>query len=261
VTRRLRFPGALTIYSFALIGFLFAPVLTVAVFSFDARGLGTFPIHSFSTRWYGTFFHDPLMVAAAKNSAYVAAATAAITSFLGVLSAFALTRYRIRFAGLFTGLIILPILLPALLLGVSLLSFFSKVGITLSLKTVTVAHVLVTLPFVVFTLNARLSNFDRSVEEAAATLGATPVEVFRHVTFPLIRASLVGASLLVVAISLDEFIVTFFTIGPENTLPIVIWGQMRAGVSPVVNVVSTLMLTATLVLVVLVRRLTGMRIR
>jgi spermidine/putrescine transport system permease protein len=257
--RRLLNP--LSIYSVLVLLFLFAPVITVVVFSFDGDGTSTFPIHNFSTKWYEAFFDNPLMVSAAKNSAYVAAATAIVTSVLGTLAAFALVRYRVRMAGLLIGLIVLPIVLPALLLGVSLLSFFSKLNISLSLGTVIVGHVLVTLPIVVLTIAARLSNFDRSLEDAAGTLGASPAQTFRHVTFPLIRASLVGAALLVVAISLDEFIVTFFTIGSRNTLPIVIWGQMRAGVSPVVNAVSSLMLIATLLLVVVVRRLAGVRFR
>ena len=257
----LRRPSLLTLYSVLLILFLFAPVITVVVFSFDARGLGTVPIHDWSGRWYRAFFHDSLMLSAAKNSAYVAVAAAVATCLLGLLASFALTRYRVWASGGFTALIVLPLVLPGLVLGIALLSFFSKAGIGLSLGTVIVAHILLTLPFVVLTLNARLGNFDRSVEEAAWTLGATPLQTFRHVTFPLLRASLIGAALLVIAVSLDEFIVTFFTIGSQQTLPIVIWGQMRAGVSPVVNAISTLMLAATLVVVLVVRRITGVRFR
>jgi spermidine/putrescine transport system permease protein len=258
---RVHVPNWLTVYSIVLILFLFAPVITVVVFSFDARGLGTVPIHAWSTRWYRTFFDDPLMVGAAKNSVYVALAAAAATALVGMLASFALTRYRVRFAGAITGLIVLPLILPAFVLGIALLSVFSKLGVTLSLGTVIVGHILLTLPFVVLTLNARLRHFDRSLEEAAGSLGATPLQTFRHVTFPLLRASVIGAALLVVAVSLDEFIVTFFTIGSSQTLPIVIWGQMRAGVSPVVNAVSTLMLATTLLVVLLVRRITGVRFR
>ncbi len=258
---RLRLPSFLTAYSALLIGFLFSPVIVVVIFSFDSSGRGTFPIEGLTTHWYSVFFNSPIMVDAAKNSAYVAAASAAVAIVLGLLAAVALTRYRVRGASVLTGLIVMPIVLPALLLGISLLSFFSKVGVALSLGTVIVGHVLVTLPFVVLTLNARLTGFDRSIEEAADTLGATRLQTFRHITFPLIRPSVIGAALLVVALSLDEFIVTFFTIGSGNTLPIVIWGQMRAGVSPVVNAVSTLMLLATVVLVGAVGRMTDVRFR
>lgn len=254
-------PSWLTVYCLLLLIFLFAPVIVVVVFSFDAGGRGTFPIEALTLDWYRRFFDDPVMVAAAKNSAYIALLAAGATIALGTLTAFALTRYRVRLANAVTGLIVLPIALPPLLLGVALLSFFDKVGFRLSLWTVVIGHVLVTVPFVVLTLNARLAALDPSLEEAADTLGATRWQAFRHVTFPLIRASVIGSALLVLALSLDEFIVTFFTIGSDSTLPIVIWGQMRAGVSPVVNAVSTLMLAATLLVVLIVRRLTDVRFR
>lgn len=254
-------PNWLTVYCVLLILFLFAPVIVVVIFSFDSGGRGTFPIEGLTLDWYRQFFDDPVMIGAAKNSAYIALMAAGATIVLGTLAAFALTRYRVRFANAVTGLIVLPIVLPPLLLGVALLSFFDRIGFRLSLWTVVVGHVLVTLPFVVLTLNARLASLDRSLEEAADTLGANRRQIFRHVTFPLIRASVIGSALLVLALSLDEFIVTFFTIGSDSTLPIVIWGQMRAGVSPVVNAVSTLLLVATLLVVLVVRRLTDVRFR
>lgn len=253
--------GALTAYAVLLVVFLFAPVITVVVFSFDERGLGILPIEGLTTRWYQEFFQNPAMVAAAKRSAYVAAATAAIAVTIGTLASFALVRHRVRGSTALTGFIVLPIVLPPLLLGISLLSFFDRIGFRLSLWTVVVAHVLITLPFVVLTINARLASLDPSLEEVADTLGATRWQAFRHVTFPLIRTSVVGSALLVVALSVDEFVVTFFTAGSDQTLPVVIWAQMRAGVSPVVNAVSTLMLTATLLLVLVVRRLTEVRVR
>jgi spermidine/putrescine transport system permease protein len=248
-------------YALLVLGFLFLPIFFVVLFSFDARGIGTFPIEHFSTRWYGAFFDDPTMTDAALNSVEVAFATAIISSVLGTLAAFAFARYRVRFAGVFATAFVMPLVIPALLVGIALLSFFSKADIQLSLLTVIVGHVLITLPFVLLVVGARLANFDRSVEEAASTLGASPLQRFRYVTFPLIRPSLLGAALLVVAVSLDEFVITFFTIGGHATLPIVIWGQMRAGVSPLVNVVSTLMLAATVALVVGVRQLSGVRFR
>jgi spermidine/putrescine transport system permease protein len=251
----------LTIYCGVLIAFLFLPVVTIVVFSFDEVGIGTFPLTGFTTRWYSDLASNEIFIAAAKNSVYVALATAAIAVVLGTLAAFGLSRYGVRLSGPFTALLLLPIALPGLLLGVALLSFYDRIDWQLSLWTVIVAHVLITLPFVVLTMTARLSNFDWSLEDAARDLGATPWQTFARVTFPLIRASVLGSGLLVIALSLDEFIVTFFTIGAQNTLPVVIWGQMRTGVSPVVNAVSTLMLAATLVLVLAVRRFADVRFR
>ena len=143
------------------------------------------------------------------------------------------------------------------MLGIALLSMFKVLSIPLSLWTVIVGHLLITIPIVLLTLNARLSNFDPSLEEAARDLGATPLQVFSRVTFPLIRPSIVGACLLVLALSFDEFIVTFYTMGPQTTVPLVIWGQMRRGVSPEVNAISTVLLLVTLALILLTRRLGG----
>lgn len=237
------------IYVVAVLLFLFAPLSMVVLFSFDSRGKGTFPIEHLTIDWYREFLGDPVMIDAAKNSLYIALASSGITLTIGVLASVALTRYRSRFVPPITTLIVLPLVLPPLLLGVALLSFFDRIGITLSLGTVIIGHSLITLPFVVLTLNAKLSGFDRSLEEAAWTLGASKFQTFRHITFPLIRSAVIGSGLLVLAISLDEFIVTFFTIGGQNTLPTLIWGQMRAGVSPVVNAISTLMLVATSVVI------------
>jgi spermidine/putrescine transport system permease protein len=250
---------ALTAYAVLLLVFLFAPVIVVVLFSFDARGVGTFPIQELTLQHYRDFFADDVMIEAAKNSAVVALAATVVTVVIGTAAAFALVRHRVRLGGAFTALVVLPIVLPPLLLGIALLSFFDRLDVQLSLWTVIVAHVLVTLPFVVLTISSRLAHMDGAVEEAAATLGATRVQTFRHVTFPLIRSSVIGSALLAVALSIDEFVVTFFTIGSGNTLPIVIWGQMRAGVSPTVNAVSTLMLAATLLLMLVVRRLTDVK--
>lgn len=251
----------LVVYCALLVVFLFAPVLTIIVFSFDEAGVGTFPLQGFTTRWYRELADSDLFLDAARNTTVVALATAAIAVPLGTAFAFALARYPVRLSPVFLALVVMPILLPGLLLGVSLLSFFDTVNVPLSLATVTIGHVLVTLPLVVLVMGARLTGFDRSVEDAAHDLGASPFQAFRHVTFPLIRASVIGSALLVLAFSIDEFIVTFFILGAENTLPVVIWGQMRVGVSPVVNAISSIMLAATIVLVLVVRRFTDVRFR
>jgi spermidine/putrescine transport system permease protein len=248
------------IYCGAVLLFLFAPLAIVVVFAFDAGGTATFPLKGFTLKWFDQFFDDEIMVAAARTSILVVVLTMVFAVLLGALCAFALERHRARFSGAFAGAIVLPIVLPPLLLGIALLSFFNRVDFELSLWTVVIGHVLVTLPFVMLTLWARLATLDPSLEEAAATLGASPLQAFRHVTLPLIRSALIGSALLVAALSLDEFVVTFFTIGSDNTLTTVIWGQMRAGVSPVVNAVSALMLAATLVLMFGVRKLIDVRI-
>lgn len=253
----MRRPRALTVYCFVLLAFLFAPTITVIVFSFDGSGRGSLPMGALSSRWYREAFGDPLIRDAFWHSTQVALVTAAIAAILGTLAALALYRRPSRLGGLITVVVALPLAFPPLVLGIALLSMFKVLTIPLSLWTVVVGHLLITIPVMLLTLNARLSNFDSSFEEAARDLGASAFQVFHRVTFPLIRPSIVGAALLVLALSFDEFIVTFYTIGPQSTVPLVIWGQMRRGVSPEVNAISTVLLVVTLLLVLLTRRLGG----
>ena len=245
-------------YCFLLLLFLFAPTITILIFSFDGSGRGSLPLGALSAKWYRESFGDSLVRDSFKYSAIVAGSAALIAIVLATLGALALYRHRSRLAAPIIVFVALPLALPPLVLGIALLSFFHVIGLQLSLMTVTIGHLLITMPIVLLTLNARLSNFDRSFEEAARDLGARPWQMFLKVTFPLIRPSVVGAGLLVLAFSLDEFIVTLYTIGPRNTVPLLIWGQMRIGVSPSVNAISTVLLLATLVLVVVMKRLGGM---
>lgn len=252
---------AYSAYTALLLMFLFAPIFIVVLFSFDSKGTAAFPFEGPTLAWYLDVAGDPIIRKAALNSVIVALGTTACCILIGTSAAFAIARFRSRSASAFAGLMALPLLLPHLLLGISLLSFFTSLGMGLSVWTAIVGHVLITLPFMVFTLSARISGLDPQIPEAAATLGASPAQAFYSITLPLIRSAMIGAALLVIAWSLDEFSVSFFTIGSDNTLPIIIWGQMRAGVSPTVNAISALMVLATIVLVCIVHRLSDIRFR
>jgi spermidine/putrescine transport system permease protein len=248
-------------YAVLLLAFVFTPIALVVLFSFDSKGTTAFPFIGPTTQWYLAVAGDPIIREAALNSVIVAFGTTACCILIGTSAAFVIARFRSRAASGFAALMALPLLLPHLLLGISLLSFFTSLGLGLSVWTAIIGHVLITLPFMIFTLSARIAGLDPQITEAAATLGASPAQAFYKVTLPLIRSAMAGAALLVIAWSLDEFSVTFFTIGSDNTLPIVIWGQMRAGVSPTVNAISALMVLATVVLVCIVHRLSDVRFR
>jgi ABC-type spermidine/putrescine transport system permease subunit II len=169
-------------------------------------------------------------------------------------------RGRLRFPGAARVAATLPIMLPGMLLGIAILIFMRRVlDLQLSLLTVVAGHLVLTVPFVILIVAARLQGFDRNLEWAAADLGADGRRTVRHIILPLIWPAILAGALISITLSIDEFVVTFFTIGSGNTLPIVIWGQMRAGVSPTVNAVSTLMLAATLLLMLVVRRLTDVK--
>jgi spermidine/putrescine transport system permease protein len=242
-------------YTWAVLAFLFAPVITVVIFSFSQTG--GLPLTHLTTTWYHQVLSSSLYSDAFKASAEVGAAVCLIAVTIGLLAALAFHHFRSPVGAAFVGISILPIALPPLVLGIALISTFQVFHITLSLETVAVGHLLLTIPIVLLTLHAAFANFDDAVEEAARDLGASPVRTFWVVTFPIIRPSVIGAALLVLAVSLDEFIVTLFTIGAQNTVPLTIWGQMRIGVSPSVNALSTLLLTGTVLLVLLTIRLTG----
>jgi spermidine/putrescine transport system permease protein len=245
----------LTVYAWAVVAFLFAPVITVVIFSFSETG--TLPLTRLTAKWYQAVFSSPLYGPAFRASAVVGAAVCVIAVTIGLLAALAFHHHRSKAGSVVIGLSVLPIGLPPLVLGIALISAFQVMHITLSLATVAIGHLLLTIPVVLLTLYAAFANFDPALEEAAIDLGASPVKTFWKVTFPILRPSIVGAGLLVLAVSLDEFIVTLFTIGAQSTVPIAIWGQMRIGVSPSVNALSTLLLAGTVTLVVVTMRLVG----
>jgi spermidine/putrescine transport system permease protein len=165
-----------------------------------------------------------------------------------------LSRHRFKGAGLVTALILIPAALPGLVIGVALLNLFGDIHTTLSLETVTVGQIVYCIPFFYLIMSARLRRFDRTLEDVATDLGAGPLQRFRRVTAPLTAPAILGAALVVLALSWDEFQITFFTIGDQNTLPLVIWSRARRVIDPSVNAIGTLMIAGSLVIVLITRR-------
>jgi spermidine/putrescine transport system permease protein len=252
-TRRSPATGAFTI---AGLVFLWAPLLLVALFSFHSTGSLTFPFEGFSTRWYDEVFSNDVISTAAKNSLIVATSTALITVLLGTLAAYGLTRTSSRLRGPLSLLFFLPITLPGLFIGIALLVSFSRVEWTLSLVTVTIAHLVYVFPFFFLVARAALERLDPALEETAADLGAGRWTVFRRVTLPQVWPVLVGAACLAFALSFDEFVITFFVIGPDSTLPLYIWSGLRRTIDPSINAISTLLLAFTMLLFVVTFALT-----
>jgi spermidine/putrescine transport system permease protein len=252
-TRRSPATGAFTI---AGLVFLWAPLLLVALFSLHSTGSLTFPFEGFSTRWYDEVFSSEEIRTAARNSLIVATSTALITVLLGTLAAYGLTRSSSRLRGPLSLLFFLPITLPGLFIGISLLVVFSRVEWTLSLVTVTIAHLVYVFPFFFLVARAALERLDPALEETAADLGAGRWTVFRRVTLPQVWPVLVGAACLAFALSFDEFVITFFVIGPDSTLPLYIWSGLRRTIDPSINAISTLLLAFTMLLFVVTFLLT-----
>lgn len=228
--------------------FLFVPLVVVVLFSFHETAGLSFPVRGFSLRWYRAVLESDDFRAAALNSLWVALPVAGLTLVLGTLAAYGLTRTSSRLRGPLALLFFLPITLPGLFLGISLLVFFGRIELDLSLRTVVIGHLVYVFPFFLLMARGALDRLDPALEEAAADLGASPLNVFRRVTVPQIWPLLLGATCLAFALSFDEFIITFFVVGSDATLPLFIWSRLRRTIDPSINVVSTGLLVLSLTL-------------
>ncbi|MDP4004726.1 ABC transporter permease [Methylobacterium sp. NEAU K] len=242
------------------LGFLYAPILVLIVYSFNASTLVTV-WGGFSTRWYGTLMADAPLLAAAWVSLRVAVLASLIATVLGTLSALALERQgRFRGRGLFTGLVFGPIVMPEVMIGLSLLLLFIGIGLDRGVATIVIAHATFCTGFVTVVVAARLRGLDRSLEEAAADLGATPVRVLATITLPLLAPAVVAGALLSFTLSLDDLVIASFVSGPgSTTLPMRLYSQVRLGVNPEINAASTLLVGLVSAAVLLASWLTDRR--
>jgi spermidine/putrescine transport system permease protein len=264
VSRRARVARtSLGVYAMLMYAFLFAPIALLVLFSFNVNQYGTFPITGWTFGWYRAVFHDADIHSALLLTLRVAAEVTAVSTIVGTAAAFPLVRSRLPFRHGVRLAFTVPIMIPGLLIGVSLLIFFTDVlGLQLSTETAVIGQSVFTTPFVLLLVAAKLEGFDGSIERAAGDLGANSYQRMRYVVLPLLAPAIFAGALFAFTLSLDEFIITSFLIGNETTLPIFIYSQIRYGVTPEVNALATLLLCASLVLIllasllpVLVRRL------
>ncbi len=243
--------SAILFYAFAYLAFLYVPVMVLPVFSFNNSEFIAFPLSGFTTRWYGALASDSAMQHALGNSLKVGLVTAVFSTILGLTAARAVTRYRMRGAGLALGFIALPLFIPDIVLGLSLLLLLGFIGFPLSLAAVALGHLLVCLPFALTVLIARFEGFDRNLEEASADLGEDDWMTFWRVTFPLMLPGIVASLLLTFITSFDEFLLAYFLSGTEATLPVYIWGQLRFPERlPLVLALGAIILTVSVGLVI-----------
>lgn len=235
----------IAVYVFVVLVFLMAPVAVIVVFSFNGAQSLSFPIEGISTRWYEQAAGDATLVTALQNSLIVAAGALATVVVIATPAAWYLARSRSRLRGLLLVATVAPLALPGLFIGIALLTYFGRLGLRPSLTTVTIAHVLYTMGFYVLIASRRFATLDPAFEEASRTLGASRVQSLRLIVWPAVRPAIVAALALCLALSLDEFIISFFVIGPENTLPIVIFSNIRTTVTPEINAVATFLLVVS----------------
>ena len=256
VARRGTFLGRLVrlgIGSSGILGyvFLYAPIVILIIFSFNSsRFVSTW--EGFSLRWYGELFRDAAMMAALKNSLIVAVVSTLISTLFGTMAALVMERYQFGGKLAMDALLYLPIIIPEIAMAVMLLLFFVLARVNLSLGTVIIAHVAFNISFVTVVVRARLVGFDRRLEEAAQDLGANELQTFWHVTLPLLMPGILGGALLAFTLSLDDFVVTFFTAGVgATTLPLRIYSMVKLGITPEINAISTILVLASMTLLFL----------
>jgi spermidine/putrescine transport system permease protein len=232
----------LTAYAILVYAFLYLPIIVLVVYSFNGSGVGGFPPSSWTFNWYHQLFADAALWDAVFNSLVVAAVAVAISLGLGLPAALALDRTQFPGKAAFRRLVLLPLILPGIITGLSLLMLFVAVGMKLSLVTITWGHGTALISVATTELFAGLQKLDRAQEEASLDLGANHWKTFWRVTVPNLRVSLIAAGLLIFTLSLDEIAVSFLLIGRDNTLPLEIWSRLRRGITPEINAISTLIL-------------------
>ncbi|MFZ5674910.1 MAG: ABC transporter permease [Pseudomonadota bacterium] len=234
--------------------FLYTPIVVLMILSFNKAGMPT-AWTGFSTDWYGKLLESPKIIAAARNSLVVAIASTLIATGIGTLLALGVERRKTS-SGL-DALLFMPMIIPDIVLAIALLSFFTLVKFSLGLHSIILAHVVFNIAFVCAVVRARLKSFDWSLTEASRDLGAGALTTFRKITFPLIWPAVVAAALLSFTLSVDEFIIAYFTAGAgqgSTTLPMQIYAMIRFGVTPEINAMATIILLVSFILVLAAQR-------
>ncbi len=250
-----RGPRWLGFHALAVFAFLYLPIAILILYSFNGAGVGGFPPRDFTLDWYRTLFADRAIWESVGNSLLVAAAAVGIALGLGIPAALALDRASFPGKAVFRRLVLLPLILPGIITGLSLLMLFNEAKVKLSLLTIILGHGTALISVATTEVFAGLQNLDRAQEEASLDLGANYWQTFLRVTLPNLRLSIIGAALLIFTLSMDEIAVSFFLIGRNNTLPLEIWGRLRRGITPEINAISTIIFIFSLAAIVLWYRL------
>ena len=251
-----RGPSGLGLTYWTVIGLLYLPIVLLFVFSINANTSLTFPLKGFTVDWYAKLFQSTNLLHSIVNSVIVAITSSILATALGTMVAILLSRFDFRGKGLLTGLAIMPLIVPYVVLAVALLILFHALGITLSLGTVAAAHALVALPYATLIVLARLLGFERELEEASMDLGATYLATIRLVILPIAAPAIVSAWITAFTVSFDEFALALFLAGRDPTFPVYLYGQLRyANVLPVLIAAAVLIMAASLILLAAAERI------
>ena len=230
--------------------FIFAPIVSLIVFAFNEDRFPSLPWKGFTTHWFSDVFNDPTFTSALKNSLVVGGIAAVIATFLGGTAAYLLTRWNFRGKGVYLGIAVLPPCIPLIILGLTMLIYLKEIGLSGSLKSVVISHVILASAFALGIVRMRLTEMDPTLEEAAWNLGASQWRAIREVVLPQVMPALLAALLITMAVSWDEFIISWFVSGLDVTLPVAIFNQLQGQVSPRINAIGTIVFGVTITLVV-----------
>ena len=232
--------------------FLFLPILVIVVNSFNATTSKPYLTwKGFTFDWYVRLFDNGALLSSFGNTIIIAVVSTLLATMIGTLGAFGMYKYKFKGKGVIDGLLYIPVVIPEIVLGISLLSLFTNVNIPRGMLTLILAHVTFSVPFVIFNVRARLSGYDNSIEEASMDLGANRVITFFEITLPVLAPGIAGGALLAFTLSIDDVIISYFVNGQTKTYPLKVMESIKSGVAPDVNALSTLILLVTIVLVVL----------
>lgn len=234
-------------YALLIYAFLYVPLIVLVAFSFSSNNIVAWPFGDFSLRWYGALMENEQVKTSLVNTLFVGLVAAVLATGIGTVSVHAVMRYLDRrIAFMILAFLVFPELLPDMVKGIAQLMFFVQWGISLSLWTVIVGHVVFCLPYVALLTASRSVSFDVSLEEASMDLGAGRFETFRYVTLPMFMPAIFGSLVFTFTLSINDYLVTTFITGPEPLLPIVFWGMVRFGIKPLINAVSTVIFVISL---------------
>ncbi len=252
-----------TLYGILFFGFIYLPLITIVILSFNSNPINMLIWNEFTFDWYKSIFgystkldEDAIylestdqLISSVKNSLIVSFTTTIISTTIGTMTAVALARFRFRFKSFYRALIFLPMMIPDIVLGIGLLIYFVTIGIKLSLISIIIGHCTFLSSYVFIVVSARIAGMNETLEEASFDLGASRITTFRRITLPLIAPGIIGGALLAFIISLDDLVITYFIAGVDSTtLPVFIYGIMRRGIKPEINAIATLMIVVSLLI-------------
>ena len=231
--------------------FVFSPIITSVIFSFNSDRFPTIPLGSFTWKWYQRIYADPDVWDAAKTSVIVASCTAVLATFIGFCTAYTDFRYRFRFKNAYLGLALLPPTIPLIILALAMLSWFSRIGASGQIWSIIIAHTVLCAPFAMAIIRLRLQQMDADLESAAWNLGASEWSAMRNVVIPFVQPALMSALCLTMAVSFDEFAVAWFVSGLNKTIPVIILEILQGNIDPQINAIGTFVFVTSMTLVVI----------